>query len=65
MSEILREYLPGVSLTRPDGARAVVVAVDGQAAEIRITHHGGQELAEPETWQGDPADLANCWNLAE
>ena len=61
----LEQYAPGTALIRPDGVRAVVVAIAEHEAEIEITHRAGVQLAAPETWMGPPADLANCWNIDE
>lgn len=58
-------YPPGTVLTRPDGRRATVVVCTPEEA---ILQEDSYQLADGSTvaaaeWRGDPADLANCWNV--
>lgn len=59
-------YPPGTVLTRPDGRRATVVVCTPQEAILQEDSYTSQsgDVVEAAEWRGDPADLANCWNVA-
>lgn len=59
------DHPPGTVLTRLDGYTATVVSVTPELAVLTIqppTVRG--RVPTPQQWEGDPADLANCWNVA-
>ena len=59
------DYAPGTLLTRPDGRTATVVELTPERAVLTIQPpEVGGRLPTPQEWEGDPADLVNCWNLA-
>lgn len=59
------DYPPGTILTRPDGYTAEVVSVTAERAVLVVQPpEVGGRLPTPQQWEGEPADLANCWNLA-
>ena len=60
-----QDYPPGTLLYRPDGCTAEVVSVASEHAELVIQRPAvNGRLPTPETWEGEPADLVNCWNLS-
>lgn len=64
MSNPILDYPPGTLLSRPDGRTAEVTAISDERAAIVIQRPAvNGRLPTPESWEGDPADLANCWNV--
>jgi len=59
------DYPPGTILTRPDGYTAEVVSVSTDRAVLIVQRpEEDGRTPTPQQWEGDPADLVNCWNLA-
>ena len=59
-----QDYPPGTRLCREDGYTAEVIEVTPQRAVLVIQRPAvNGRLPTPETWEGEPADLVNCWNI--